>query len=223
MVTTLYLIRHCEALGNINDTFQGSIDEDITEKGAKQLERLAERCRELTFDVIYSSPLIRAYKTAQAANKYHCLPIITDKSFEEIDGGEFEGCKWDMLPVLFPDTYGHWKNDFAHFKTKEGESMAEVYKRVSEGTMRVVNENKGKSILIVSHGCAIRNICCFLLGRQLEEIGDCEWVDNTGITCFSFDNELKPSLVFMNDCDHLKGDPDLAPHQMFWRNKNSEK
>ena len=38
MVTTLYLIRHCEALGNINDTFQGSIDEDITEKGAKQLE-----------------------------------------------------------------------------------------------------------------------------------------------------------------------------------------
>ena len=88
MVTTLYLIRHCEALGNINDTFQGSIDEDITEKGAKQLEKLAERCRKLTFDVIYSSPLIRAYKTAEAANKYHGLPIIKDKDFEEINGGE---------------------------------------------------------------------------------------------------------------------------------------
>ena len=222
MVTTLYLIRHCEALGNINDTFQGSLDEDITEKGARQLEKLAERCKYFSFDVIYSSPLIRAYKTAQAADKYHSLPIITDDAFKEIDGGEFEGCKWDMLPVLFPDSYGYWKNDFAGFKTEKGESMRQVFERVSKGTMRVVTENKGKNILIVSHGCAIRNLCCFLLGRKLEEIGDCEWVDNTGITCFSFDDELKPSLVFINDCEHLKNDPDLAPHQMFWRNKNSE-
>ncbi len=221
MVTTLYLIRHCEALGNINDTFQGSIDEDITEKGARQLEKLGERCKDFHFDVIYSSPLIRAYKTAGAANKYHNLPIITDKAFEEINGGEFEGCKWDMLPVLFPDTYGYWKNDFAHFKTKEGESMTQVYERVSNGAMRVVRENKGKNILIVSHGCAIRNLCCFLLGRSLEEIGSIEWVDNTGISCFGFDDDLKPSLTFINDCDHLKDDPELAPHQLFWK-KNSE-
>ena len=85
-----------------------------------------------------------------------------------------------------------------------------------------MKENKGRNILIVSHGCAIRNLCCFLLGRSLEEIGDCEWVDNTGISCFSFDDDLKPAMVFINDCDHLKSDPELAPHQMFWRNKNSE-
>ncbi len=55
MVTKLYLIRHCEALGNINDTFQGSIDEDITDKGQRQLDKLAERCKNIPFDVIYSS------------------------------------------------------------------------------------------------------------------------------------------------------------------------
>ena len=71
MVTKLYLIRHCEALGNINDTFQGSIDEDITDKGQRQLDKLAERCKNIPFDVIYSSPLIRAVKTAQAADRYH--------------------------------------------------------------------------------------------------------------------------------------------------------
>lgn len=221
-ITTLYIIRHCEALGNINDTFQGSLDEDITEKGAKQLERLAERCKDFHFDVIYSSPLIRAYKTAEAADKYHGLPIIKDKAFTEIDGGEFEGCKWDMLPVLFPDTYNLWKNDFAKFKSEKGESMVQVYERVSKGTMRVVKENKGKSILISSHGCAIRNLCCFLLGRGLEEIDDCEWVDNTGISCFTFDENLQPTKVFINDCSHLMSDPLLAPHQMFWRNKNSK-
>lgn len=222
MVTTLYLIRHCEALGNINDTFQGRLDEDITEKGAKQLEKLAERCKDFHFDIIYSSPLKRAYKTAQAANKYHGLPIIIDSAFSEIDGGEFEGCKWDKLPILFPDTFKLWKSDFAHFKSKEGESMLQVYERVSKGAMRVVKENKGKSILIASHGCAIRNLCCFLMGFGLEKIDNCEWVDNTGISCFTFDDELKPTLVFINDCDHLKSDPELAPHQMFWRNKNSQ-
>lgn len=222
-MTTLYLIRHCEALGNIRNVFQGSIDEDITEKGRLQLDKLAERCKELTFDVIYSSPLIRAVKTAQAVNKYHNLEIITDPAFTEINGGEYEGVKWEELPVLFPDTYSKWKNDFANFSTKQGESMTEVYSRVKVGVMRVVRKNAGKTVLIVSHGCAIRNICCFLRGLSLEEIGDCEWVDNTGISCFSFDDDLKPSMVFINDCGHLKSDPNLAPHQMFWRNKNSEK
>lgn len=221
MVTTLYLVRHCEAEGNINDTFQGSIDQDITEKGARQLERLSERCRDIDFGVIYSSPLIRAYKTAEAVNKYHGLDIVTDKAFLEIDGGEFEGCKWDQLPLLFPDTYELWKNNFALFKTEKGESMVDVYKRVSEGVMRVVRENLGKSIMVVSHGCAIRNMCCFLKGLELDRIGECEWVDNTGISCFSFDDELRAKEVFVNDCRHLMNDHELAPHQMFWRNKNS--
>lgn len=222
-MTTLYLIRHCEALGNIRNVFQGSIDEDITEKGQLQLDKLSERCRDLPFDVIYSSPLIRAVKTAQAANKYHGLEIITDPAFTEINGGEYEGVKWEELPVLFPDTYNKWKNDFANFATEQGEAMTEVYSRVKEGALRVVKENAGKTVLIVSHGCAIRNLCCFLRGLPLEKIGGCEWVDNTGISCYTFDGDFKPTEVFVNDCRHILDDKATAPHQMFWRNKNSEK
>lgn len=221
-MTTLYIIRHCEALGNINNTFQGSVDEDITEKGQKQLDCLSERCKGFIFDVIYTSPLIRAVKTARAANKYHRLKIITEPAFSEIKGGEYEGCKWEELPKLFPVTYNLWKNDFANFKTEKGESMKQVYDRVSIGAMRVVRENKDKNILIVSHGCAIRNLCCYLRGLSLERIGECEWVDNTGISCFTFDDDLKATEVFINDCEHLKKHPELAPHQMFWRNKNTQ-
>ncbi len=221
MVTKLYLIRHCEALGNINDTFQGSIDEDITEKGQRQLDNLAERCKDIPFDVIYSSPLIRALKTAQAANRHHGLEIITDPAFTEINGGEFEGVKWDELPVLFPDTYFKWRNDFAKFATEKGESMTDVYRRVSLGAMKAVRENKGRTVLIVSHGCAIRNLCCYLRGLPLEEIGGCEWVDNTGICRYDFDEDLNPAEIFVNDCAHIMNDPSTAPHQLFWRNKNS--
>ena len=100
MVTTLYLIRHCEAEGNIQEIFQGKTDGDITPKGEQQLDRLSERFRDIPFDVIYSSPLKRALKTAQAAAKYHNVEIITDPAFAEIDGGEMEGHKWNELSVL---------------------------------------------------------------------------------------------------------------------------
>ncbi len=221
-MTTLYLIRHCEALGNIQNVFQGRIDEDITKKGRLQLDKLSERCRELPFDIIYSSPLIRAMKTAQAANKYHGLEIITDPAFSEINGGEFEGVEWDKLPVLFPDTYNKWKNDFSKFATESGEAMTEVYERVKAGAMKAVKENKGKTVLIVSHGCAIRNLCCYLRGLSLEEIGECEWVDNTGICCYTFDDDLNPAEVFVNDCSHIINDPSTVPHQLFWRKKEKK-
>ena len=223
MVTTLYIIRHCEAEGNIQEIFQGKTDGDITPKGAQQLDRLAERCRDIPFDVIYSSPLKRALKTAGAAAKYHNVEIITDPAFAEIDGGEMEGNRWNELSALFPHTYPAWEKDFANFKTETGESMQQVYTRVSQGAMRVVAENKGKTILITSHGCAIRNLCCFLRGLPLSKIDDCPWVDNTSITCYSFDDDLRPTEFFINDCTHITGDPSLAPHQMWWRDQKQTK
>ena len=223
MVTTLYLIRHCEAEGNIKEIFQGKTDGDITSKGSQQLDRLSERCRDIPFDVIYSSPLKRAVKTAQAAAKYHSVEIITDSAFAEIDGGEMEGHRWNELPTLFPNTYPAWEKDFPNFKSETGESMKQVYARVSQGVMRVVAENKGKTILITSHGCALRNLCCFLRGMSLSEINACPWVDNTSITCYSFDEQLRPTELFINDCTHITSDPALAPHQMWWRDQKITK
>lgn len=61
-MVTAYLVRHAEAQGNIEEFFQGHINTDVSEKGAKQLEMLAERFRDISFDAIYSSPLLRAKK-----------------------------------------------------------------------------------------------------------------------------------------------------------------
>ena len=63
-MTRLYLVRHAQAQGNVEKTFQGSIDAPLSALGMEQLERLAERFADMPFDVIYSSPLARAYQTA---------------------------------------------------------------------------------------------------------------------------------------------------------------
>ena len=43
----IYLVRHAEAQGNVEEFFQGHIDTDVSEKGRKQLECLAERFKDI--------------------------------------------------------------------------------------------------------------------------------------------------------------------------------
>lgn len=80
----LIIVRHCEAMGNHHRVFQGSTDCDITENGARQLDALAERMLEFPFQAAYSSPLQRALKTAQAANRHYGLEIKLDARLAEI-------------------------------------------------------------------------------------------------------------------------------------------
>ena len=217
MVTQLYIVRHCEAEGNINETFQGHIDSNITEKGALQLERLAERFRETHIDGIYSSPLKRACLTAEAVNKFHGVPILTDRDLMEINGGKMENCKWSELPRLFPESFNIWKNNFPEFQAPGGESVREVYDRMKKAALKHVSENVGKTVVIASHGGAIRTLLCFLLGFPPEGIDEVPWVENTSVSLFSFDEELKPGCVYINDFAHIASDPVAAPHQMWWR------
>ena len=70
-MTKVYIIRHCEAQGNLMRIFQGYTNLDITELGGKQLEALKQRFNKIHIDKVFSSPLTRAKKTG--------LAIIGDK------------------------------------------------------------------------------------------------------------------------------------------------
>ena len=79
-MTYIYLVRHCEAMGNHKRLFQGSTDCDISEIGAKQLEYLKVRFREIKLDAVYSSPLLRAQKTAESIACGKGISVITRKN-----------------------------------------------------------------------------------------------------------------------------------------------
>ena len=90
-MTTLYIIRHGETTGNDAGRFQGSTDCGLSERGYAQVERLGERCRDLPFEVLISSPLVRARETASAANRHHGLPMRIDADLAEMHCGDWEG------------------------------------------------------------------------------------------------------------------------------------
>ena len=85
ILTRVFLVRHCQASGNLDGVFQGSIDTDITQTGQQQLEQLRERFRLQKLDAVYTSPLLRARLTADAVNFYHGLPVRIEQDLREIE------------------------------------------------------------------------------------------------------------------------------------------
>lgn len=201
----IYLVRHAEAEGNVREFFQGRINTDVSEKGRLQLERLAERFKDIPIEALYSSPLKRAMSTAEAVNRYHSLPIITDDMLMEINGGDWEGVKWSELPEKFPGEYRMWKEEINHFAAPNGESTKQVYDRMKAAMRRIASENEGKTIAVVSHGMAIKAYLNCAEGREWENYADPGWADNTAVSLIEYDDKLIPKIIFKNDGSHLDG------------------
>lgn len=221
MVTTIYLIRHCEALGNAMGTIQGSTDCDVSPKGALQLEKLAERCRSIPFDAVYSSPLIRAVKTAKAAVGDRPIPILIEDDLRELHFGLMDGKRYDELGTLFPREYELFQKDFGHFRAPRGESVAEVYERMSRAFERIVRENRGKAVGIFSHGAALRALLAYLRGFPYERAGEACRMGNTAISCVQVDENGRKTVLFENDYEHIQQDERTAVYRMWWGGENT--
>lgn len=204
-MTKIYLVRHAEAMGNVEEFFQGQTDCELSEKGKKQLELLAERFRDIPIEAIYSSPLKRTIDTAEAVNKYHNLPIIRDDGLIEINGGVWEGKPWADLPKLYPVEHDLWQNKMQDFYVADGERMTEVFERMKNAVNRIAAENDGRTIAVVSHGCALRNFLCYAMGKPISALKDVGWSDNTAVSLVEYENGV-PKIIFKNSNDHLTGE-----------------
>lgn len=221
-MTEIYVVRHCEARGNIDRVFHGHTDSNISEKGAMQLELLADRFSDTPLDAMYSSPLKRARLTAFAVVKRHPVPIEVRDGLIEINGGYMEGRPWSDLPILNEQDAIDWNTRPHLFRPEGGESMAEVYDRIWDTVTGIAAENKGRRIGIATHGCAIRNLICRAEGRPIEELSFVDWCDNTAVSLLRFDDEMNCTVVFKNDISHLDEKMSTLAGQIWWKKENLE-
>lgn len=218
----LYIVRHCEARGNIDRIFHGVTDSDISEKGSEQLEFLAERFRDIPLDKVYSSPLKRTRLTADAVNRYHGLPVEIREELIEIHGGYMENRPWADMPLLSPEDARRWNLEPHLFAPKGGEPMTAVYDRIWRAVCEIAEENDGRKVAIATHGCAIRNLICRAEGKPIEELATVDWCDNTAVTLLRYD-EGGMQVVFKNDCSHLSSEMSTLGGQTWWKKENLEK
>lgn len=202
-MTKVYFVRHAEAEGNVKEFFQGRTDCEISEKGKIQLEYLAKRFETIDYDAIYSSPLKRAVATANAVNRRLKLPIIERGDIIEIHGGVWEGMLWTDIEKKYPAEHNTWKNDMKNFYVEGSERMSEVYERMKNAVSQIVRENEGKTVVVVSHGCALRNYLSYAEFGSPDRLGDVGWSDNTAVSLIEYDEALRPKIIFKNDSSHL--------------------
>lgn len=211
MVTKVYLIRHCQSMGNIEHKFQGQFDADISPDGAKQLELLGLRFRNEPIDVIYTSPLKRARMTAEAIAKYHKnIDLIEEPGFIEIDCGRMENLLLSEVAVQFPEVAMDWDKAPDLCRFPGGETMAQVYERVNAALDKVIAENPGKTMVVTTHGGVLRNLYARITYGELIGIRKSEVFGNTGVsTLIAEDGRL--SWESINNLDHLPEDMRRPP------------
>ena len=85
----VYLVRHGECQPNLLKIYN-TVDEDLNDTGIKQAEELKDDVDKIDYDVIISSPLVRAYHTAEIINVHH-KEIIIDNRLREREAGNLVG------------------------------------------------------------------------------------------------------------------------------------
>lgn len=93
-MTTIYLIRHAEAEGNLYRRIHGWYDSLITKNGERQIQALEQRFDSVSIDAVYSSDLIRTQLTAGAICRPKNLPLHLHPGLREIHMGDWEDLTW---------------------------------------------------------------------------------------------------------------------------------
>ena len=160
-----YVFRHGETDYNLEKRWQGcGIDIDLNQTGKQQAKDLAEKMQTLKIEIIYSSPLKRAYQTAQAVSEKTNAQIKIIPELTEASVGLCEGLTRDEIANKYPEIWEKWYNDDGNInwsiRWPKGESKQEIKDRLFTAFEKILN-TKETTIGIASHSGSIRY---FLLG-----------------------------------------------------------
>ena len=89
----LYVTRHGQTDWNLLQKIQGKADIALNDTGRKQARITRDQLQDVPFDILFVSPLKRAYETAVIINEPHRVPIVKDERIIERDFGILEGSR----------------------------------------------------------------------------------------------------------------------------------
>jgi ribonuclease H / adenosylcobalamin/alpha-ribazole phosphatase len=157
--TTTLLLRHGQTALSTERRFAGRGDIPLTETGLRQAAAAAERLAGRGIDVIVTSPLQRARRTAQAVADATGAPLQVEDDLAETDFGKWEGLTFAEASARWPDEVSAWLAD-ADVAPSGGESFAAVGRRVSGALDRLLAAHEFQTLLLVSHVTPIKTLAC---------------------------------------------------------------
>lgn len=160
----LILIRHGQTTMNAEKLYYGRLNPDLTDLGVKQAEKARELIKEYKYDKIYSSPLLRAKRTAEICN-YLALDIDYRDDLMELDFGIFEGLKYEEIFDKYPLELKKFDDDWQSYNYQTGESPLEMFERVVNFLKQL---DFSKDNLVVAHWGVINSILSYFFAGNLD-------------------------------------------------------
>ncbi len=203
-VCHIHLVRHGATAHNLLNPprMQGRhIDEPLADSGREQAAAAAEALALQPISAAYSSPLRRAFQTAQAIAAKHALMPLQVENLAEADVGRWEDRSWVDIEANDNAAYLAFRDNPVASGYPGGENLAQVTHRVVAAIDQLATNHPGEHIVVVAHSVVNRLYLGELLSvpialrRRLPQ-------DNCSISLVKWRPE-KTSIVTVNAIQHL--------------------
>jgi 2,3-bisphosphoglycerate-dependent phosphoglycerate mutase len=177
MSGTLVLVRHGQSEWNLKNLFTGWRDVDLSELGHAEAKAAGEKlnARGMTFDIAFTSALMRAQKTCQYildAVGQGNLQTIRDAALNERDYGDLNGLNKDDARAKWGEEQVHiWRRSY-DTPPPGGESLKDTGARVWPYYLHEMQPHvlRGGTVLVAAHGNSLRALIMALEGISGPEI-----------------------------------------------------
>ena len=190
-ITRFCLVRHGETDWNAARRLQGHTDIDLNATGVAQAKQMARALKkiDLQFDVLYTSDLQRAAKTAQAIEELFKTSAIINPSLRERHLGALQGLTTDEAPIREPELWKSHLSRNIHENLRDGESIQLFAGRIQFALEQIRAQHLGKTILLVSHGGALDMMYRIASNQPLDAAkavavpnASLNWISHDGLT-----------------------------------------
>ena len=158
--TTTLLLRHGQTALSTERRFAGRGDIPLTDTGLRQAAAAADRLAARGgIDVVVTSPLQRARRTADAVAEATGAPLQVEDDLVETDFGKWEGLTFAEASARWPDELSAWLRS-ADVAPPGGESFVATTRRVVAALDRLLAAHESRTLLLVSHVTPIKTLAC---------------------------------------------------------------
>jgi len=194
---SVYLLRHGQTPYNADgNRYCGRTDIELTEKGIQQALAVNSRMKGIALDAVYSSPLLRARRTAELASGWDM--VQTDQRLIEVDFGGWEHKTREEFVAEDPSSWETWSRDPLSSRAgNTGESGAAVVGRMDDFFNEVLVRHAEQTILVVGHNGVNRLFMAHRLGMPLQNYRRLVQ-ENSAITLFELDDNGEFTLKCLN-------------------------
>ena len=198
----IYITRHSKTIWNEERRLQGQKDSALTQEGIANAIALKNHIHDMKFDLIYSSPIQRAFQTATLL--FDQENIIKDKRLGEMNFGIFEGRKIKDILDENAELYDClWNHPERFDRIPNGESYDEVIRRARLFLYDLEHKNV-ENVFIVTHGMFFVVLLSTMLEMNKEDFihFNQQIVEGCSLTHVHYDG-CKYKLVDYNLHDYL--------------------